>query len=204
MSTELVNLTTQVGKTLAEISAATDNLRGITCVDSDSDALVADMFLTPAKTLVKVVHDQRMTITRRVDAFKKSIIAEEASILAALNAEIERVKSLQLRYVEEKQAAIDAADAERARENHVAKMEAMLAGDDVTVVHDEKKQKLVDGVTTRTTWSFRIVDANLVPRAYCCPDEAAIRAYMSDAKRGGADISSIGIPGVEFFKKISV
>lgn len=203
MSTELVSLTTQVGKTLAEISAATDNLRVITDVSSDSDARAADMYLTPAKTLVKVVHDQRMSITRRVDAFKKSIIAEEASILASLNSEIERVKSLQIRYVEDKQAAVDAADAERARENHVAEMEAMLSGDDV-VHHDERKQKLVEGVTTRTTWSFRIVDPNLVPRAYCCPDEAAIRAYMSEAKRGGTDISSLGIPGVEFFKKVSV
>jgi hypothetical protein len=51
---------------------------------------------------------------------------------------------------------------------------------------------------------FEITDADAVPRAYCAPDEKAIRAYMDAAKKSGASVESLAIPGVVFRKEIRV
>jgi len=68
----------------------------------------------------------------------------------------------------------------------------------------QKKTPIVQGVTARTVWTFEITDADAVPRAYCTPDEKAIRAYMDAAKKSGASIESLSIPGVTFRKEIRV
>jgi len=53
-------------------------------------------------------------------------------------------------------------------------------------------------------WTFTITDPDAVPRAYCAPDEKAIRAYMDAAKKSGASIESLSIPGVAFRREIRV
>ena len=205
MSSDLVSLSSAVGKTLAEISDAERVLKGVTSVGNDSESRAADMFLSPARTLVKVVHDQRMAITRRVDAFKKSVISEEAAILAGLNAEIERVKALQLAYVTAKNEAIRIEHERAEAEKAAANMEARITGESVMPdVSEPERKSIVDGVRTRRTWAFEIVDCDAVPRAFCAPSEQAIRQFMSEAKSGGAPIGSLSVPGIRFFEKISV
>ena len=191
MSSDLVSLSSAVGKTLAEISDAERVLKGVTSVGNDSEARAADMFLSPARTLVKVVHDQRMAITRRVDAFKKSVISEESAILAGLNAEIERVKALQLAYVTAKNEAIRIEHERAEAEKAAASMEARITGEAVMPdVSEPERKSIVDGVRTRRTWAFEIVDGDAVPRAFCSPSEQAIRQFMQEAKSGGAMIDT--------------
>ena len=79
---------------MLEINGAVDGLRRIKEVASDAQARAADSLVKPAKTLVKIVHDQRMAVSRKVDALKKQLIAKENEICSELNAEIERVSGL--------------------------------------------------------------------------------------------------------------
>jgi hypothetical protein len=52
-----------------------------------------------------------------------------------------------------------------------------------------------DGVSVRETWTMRIVNASLVPRELCIPDEKALNA-MARTRRQAA----VGtVPGVEFY-----
>jgi hypothetical protein len=92
-----------------------------------------------------------------------------------------------------------------------AAAEAALTGKDVAVpemvaeqTEPSAKTPLVRGVTARTVWTFAIADADAVPRAYCSPDEKLIRAYIDAAKKSGATVESLAIPGVEFRKEIRV
>lgn len=54
------------------------------------------------------------------------------------------------------------------------------------------------GVSTRVRKGFRIVDAAAVPRAFCCPDEALIRAHLDaggEAPEGVAIVDEIQVIG---------
>ena len=189
---------------MLEINGAVDGLRRIKEVASDAQARAADSLVKPAKTLVKIVHDQRMAVSRKVDALKKQLIAKENEICAELNAEIERVSGLCGAYMNAKLAeqarAAAEADARRAEAEAAAAAESALTGRNVApvVVDEAKAGKPVDGISSRTVWTFDVVDPALVPRAYCVPDQALIRSYMNDAKKNGAKIEDLCVPGVRF------
>lgn len=197
-------------ESLAEISSAVANLRRIESVSSDAQARAADAAVKPAKTLVKIVHDQRMAVSRKVDAAKKRLIAMENEICAELNEEIERVGGICGSYLrakaEEQARAAAEAEARRAAAEASAAAEAALTGHAVAPVHveDVKVGKPVDGISSRTVWTFDIVDSASVPRAYCVPDPSLIRAYMTEAKKNGASIDALSIPGVAFRTEVRI
>ena len=179
---------------MLEIHGAVDGLRRIKEVASDAQARAADSLVKPAKTLVKIVHDQRMAVSRKVDALKKQLIAKENEICSELNAEIERVSGLCGAYMNAKLAeqarAAAEAEARRAEAEAAAAAESALTGRQVAPV--------VDGISSRTVWTFDVVDPASVPRAYCVPEPTLIRSYMNDAKKNGAKIEDLCIPGVRF------
>lgn len=204
-----------VAKELADTTAA---LAPIVAVESDADARRAKNAVKAVKAVVKVISEARLAATRQADAWKKSIIAQEREFTAAANAEIARVDALVGAYVAAKEQA--EAEARRAEEERrlaelaeaqrIAEVEAALTGKEVAVPmpvaepESQKKSPIVQGVTARTVWTFEITDADAVPRAYCAPDEKAIRAYMDAAKKSGASVESLAIPGVAFRKEIRV
>lgn len=204
-----------VAQELADTTAA---LAPIVAVENDADARRAKNAVKAVKAVVKVISEARLAATRQADAWKKSIIAQEREFTDAANKEIARVDALVGAYVAAKeQAEADArrADEERrfvelAEAQRIAEAEAALTGKEIAVPvpvaepEPQKKSPIVQGVTTRTVWTFEIVDADSVPRVYCSPDEKFIRAYMDAAKKSGASIEELKIPGVAFRKEIHV
>jgi len=203
-----------VAQELADTTAA---LMPIVAVQNDADARRAKNAVKAVKAVVKVIAETRLAATRQADAWKKRVIEQEREFCAAANAEIERVDELVGSYVAAKAQAEEEArraeEAKRAAElaeaQRVAEAEAALTGKEIAVPvpvaeESQKKTPIVQGVTARTVWTFEITDADAVPRAYCTPDEKAIRAYMDAAKKSGASIESLSIPGVTFRKEIRV
>ena len=210
MSDYQITLTEQA---FAEIVKATDGLAAVKAVASDADARAADAAIRTAKTLVKVVHDQRMAVTRRIDALKKECMGREAEICAPMNQELERVTKLTAAYVAARKAEQEREYIEaRAREEEERasmEAEAMLTGKApaeivATPSASAPQGKPVAGVSSRTVWQFDITDAAAVPRAYCAPSPELIREYMTAAKRNGAAISQLAIPGITFREEVRV
>ena len=204
-----------VAKELADTTAA---LAPITAVQNDADARRAKNAVKAVKAVVKLIAEARLSATRQADAWKKRVMEQEREFTAAANKEVARVDGLVGEYVTAKAKADEEArkaeEAKRLAElqeaQRAAEAEAALTGNAVAVpvqMPDEEPQKktpIVQGVTARTVWTFEIVSPDLVPRAYCAPDEKAIREYMNAVKSSGADIDVLKIPGVAFRKEIRV
>ncbi len=52
-----------------------------------------------------------------------------------------------------------------------------------------------EGVSVRESWTMRVVNASLVPREHCIPDEKALRAMARTRRQAAVDT----VPGVEFY-----
>lgn len=201
-----------------ELADTTAALAPITAVQSDADARRAKNAVKAVKAVVKLIAEARLSATRQADAWRKRVMEQEREFTAAANKEVARVDGLVSEYVTAKaKAEEEARKAEEAKRlaelqeaQRAAEAEAALTGNAVAVpaqMPDEEPQKktpIVQGVTARTVWTFTITDPDAVPRAYCAPDERAIRAYMDEAKKSGTSIESLKIPGVEFRKEIRV
>lgn len=204
-----------VAQELADTTAA---LAPITAVQNDADARRAKNAVRAVKAVVNMIAEARLAATRQVDAWKKRVIEQEREFCAAANKEIDRVDKLVGEYVAAKAKAEEEArkaeEAKRAAElaeaQRIAEAEAALTGREIAVpvpvadAEPQKKAPIVHGVTARTVWMFEVTDPDAVPRAYCAPDEKAIRAYMDAARKSGASIESLAIPGVAFRKETRV
>jgi len=203
---------------LTELAEAAAALSLVSAVTDDASARKAKAAVKSVKDVVESIADRRMDLTRKVDAWKNSIIEQEREITSAANVEIGRVNALLSAYVtakaEAEAAARAAAEAARLEEQRkaaeAAAAESALTGNAVAAPAvaapepEEKSGPIVRGVTARTVWTFEVVDSDAVPRAYCAPDEKAIRAYMNAAKKSGASVDSLSLPGVVFRKEIRV
>lgn len=107
------------------------------------------------------------------------------------------------RILEERRKAAEAerkaqADALRKDGDKVAAREVLKAPIVVEAPVVQPVIPKVEGLTTRKTWKYRIVDASLIPREYMAIDETKIsgvvRAFKGDTK----------IPGVEVYEETSV
>lgn len=219
MGDNLPTLQNMVAASVAqELADTTAALAPIVAVQNDADARRAKNAVKAVKAVVKVIAETRLAATRQADAWKKRVIEQECEFCAAANAEIDRVDKLVGSYVAAKAQAEEEArraeEAKRAAElaeaQRVAEAEAALTGKEIAVPvpvlerEASASKPIVQGVTARTVWTFDIVDPDAVPRAYCAPDEKAIRAYMDAAKKSGASVESLSIPGVTFRKEIRV
>ena len=161
---------------MLEIHGAVDGLRRIKEVASDAQARAADSLVKPAKTLVKIVHDQRMAVSRKVDALKKQLIAKENEICSELNAEIERVSGLCGAYMNAKLAeqARAAAEAEARRAEAGRRAEDVLLA---VAVRFRRTEVHVDMVRARH-------DAARTASAH--PDRERVAAIGLEGERVGA------------------
>jgi len=211
MANELITLRQSlVASCIADLDAATVAADAVQAVGTDAEARTADTSVKNLKACIKAVHDQRMSISRKVDAFKKALITEEEEICAAANGQLQRVQSLCATFLAAKVQAEEEArkdEAERiAKANEDAAENALLTGEEAKVIVQEEAQKkpIVSGVRAREYWTFDIVDENAVPRQYCSADRRLIQQYMDDAKRNGTAIDALNISGVKFRKEIRV
>ena len=214
-------LTSEVEK---EISTAIANANAIVKVENDSDARTAGVAITALKKITKMVNGDRLDLTRKIDAVKSSIMAQEKTILLPIGtaqARVEKILTAHLVAVEEKRRQEERD--RRAEEERKAAAEAAQAEADAAftnpedavpdpvvepevlpAVADTKKPQLVRGVGARSVWKVSITNANEVPREFCKPDEEAIKRWMQEQKQAGIDIENISMAGVKFFSELSI
>ena len=56
-------------------------------------------------------------------------------------------------------------------------------------------QPVIQGVSTRTIWKFRIVDESKIPREYLSPNEVKLGAFARSTK------GLVAVEGIEFYSQ---
>lgn len=201
MSNELLeqDIKGMASECAVEIGSRLAALDAVTAVTNDAEARIADGAVKDAKSTIKAVEAERKSWTRKLDDAKKRFMRREAEITECLVKGVERVQKMATEYLNRKAAEAEAA---RKAAEEAAKVEAEVTGESVAVAKTEAPK--VVGVKAREYWGFRIVDANSVPRAYCKPDEVAIRAYEDAARKNGAKIEDLKMDGVEFYREMRI
>ena len=163
----------------ASCQLAADMLTGIRAIRAEIDATFDPVISAAHKAHKEAVaakkkHDEPLvraegiikgrigTYGEQQEAMRR---AEEARLSAIAKAEAEK------RALEEAAALEAQGDREQAAE---VVREAMAAPPPVVTVEAPK----IQGVSTRKAWTYRIVDANAIPREYLMPDEKRIRKVV--------------------------
>lgn len=146
----------------------------------------AEAPLTQAETIIKNairLFDAEQDRIRR----EQQRIADEAARVAAETEALERAAALE---AEGKAYGDDAmvAEAHAIIETPVTAVAAPVV----------KMTPKVAGITMRKTWTFRIVNPNLVPRQYLVIDESKVRGVVRSLGQAA------NIPGVEVYEETSV
>lgn len=145
------------------------------------------------KTIVKLEKDAVGPREQARTIYSNKRLAWQAAEERKRRAEEERLRAIELARVEDERLA----EAIRLQtEGRGAQAEAVLAAPiapppvvlATTVPRSE-------GVSVRENWTMRIVNAALVPREYCIPDEKALKAIARTRRQTAVDT----VPGVEFY-----
>lgn len=187
----------------AEISYKEKDLILIDTVVSDLERATAYDAVTQAKKQIKKVGDERLSVTRILDAKKKEFMDIEKQLVSDLTKEVERVSTLVVDY---DKFVIQQANAEQ--ERFSAQMEAQRAEqqkqqDELSSFFGDEPVndfvQFVEAVPVPTTQlpkgttgvkSFRIVDFSKVPDIFKELDTVKVR----EAMKNGIEIS-----GIEYF-----
>lgn len=200
----------------------------ITAITSDDELAASGKLQTQASKAIKALGRERLSITRKIDAFKKEFTDKEKALVGPIQIELDRIKRLNNEYATLKAAEAEAARAEQQRQEQeaAAKLYAeqqereraaksqSAFGDSVevapepVVLPEPVEQAPIPSGKAYTPankqvakWDFEVVDSALVPREQCTVDPKKIRATMKYQISMGQDPV---IPGVRFNKSISV
>lgn len=165
--------------------------------------------VNPFNAIVKEINGQYKTATLLFDALldrlEKKMLPYMQIVAKRKEEAAARYRAEELERIAEKQkelmAIAEATDSEDALELAVS-VEATkieLESKDI-VVHKNIKS---DAVSTALidNWKSRVVNAAIVPREYCVPDEKALNAYAkanAEALKAG---TAKPVPGVEFYNE---
>ncbi len=159
-------------------------------IKSNTDYELVASGVQEAQARIKALDNDRLELTRPLDAVKKSLIAKYAPVKQPYEDFIKAGKAEMVRWnkvIQEEQRK----QAER--------LEALKAeGKDVDLPAQTVEAPKVSGVSLRENWSFRIVDENLIPREYLKPDEKLLGEVARSMK------GKIKVPGVEFFSETGI
>lgn len=189
----------------------------VTEVVDEETFRIAGAIDADAKKAIKKLAEARLSFTRQLDAVKKNIMAQEADYAKDLNAESKRINQLlvdyyaaqerkraeeQRRIEEEQRKAAEAAAAQTANPFLAPSTPPASAPVQVPVT---ERPKSATNVGVKKI-SFVIEDATLVPRQFCSPDLAIIRAWLEMQKKTtGGDIKLIpAIPGIKIYEEYQV
>jgi hypothetical protein len=162
-----------------------DELRALPVTTPDQISFASEL-LIDVKGRLKHLEERLAEITKPLNAALKSARDLFRPAMDAYgDAEV---------ILKQKIASAHEAIAAENRRAMFAAQEAMRAGDVraaalATTTIAEKPQ--VEGVRTREAWTFRVVDARLVPREFLVVDEKKIRAHI--AAHGNAPIPGVSI-----------
>lgn len=180
----------------------------------------AGVLLQEIKTKINLLDETRKTMTRPLDESKNRIMSFFKKPILLLQEAENAVKKAMLVYQQEqelkrqaeekklreaaakeeaKQKAALAKKAEAARakgnEEKAAELEQKAAEVFVPAPVLAKEEVKVDGVSTRTVWTYEITDVNSIPRDYMIPDEKKIGAMVKAS--GG----TLRIPGIRIYQE---
>lgn len=200
-----------------ETSAAVHRANDIV-VDSSDSLLDAGKFLRVLKTIRGRINDTFDGPIKSAHTAHKDMLAAKKEHdgplsdaegivkrkVATYQNEQERIR----RQEEERLRAAARKQEEERRLKEAAELEAQ--GDDEAAeavieapiptppVHVPKTTPKVSGVTTRKVWKFRIVNAELIPRAYMTPNVQVLGAIARNSQ------DRVSVAGVEFYSESSV
>lgn len=157
-------------------------LRAALVVDSQPRLDMAGELLKQIKGKMKELEAERKKITKPLLDAKKAVdnLFRPATDAAALVEEI--LKKAISGYI----------DGQRA-----AKVAALQAGDHEGALATTEPE-LPAGISTRTVWKWKLIDANLVPREYWAIDAARVQEHVSTFK------GQSQIPGIEAFPETGI
>jgi hypothetical protein len=138
------------------------------------------------KASLDAVEEERMSLTRPIREDEKLVNEAFRPYTSALKDMLQAIKDRLVRYHAETRAA--------QAELQAKASQAFQAGDSaqgVAIMAQIPIQAETPGVSMRDNWTFDVVDENAVPREFCSPDPAKIRAYVAAYKDKAA------IPGVK-------
>lgn len=193
------NVTTLVRTAAQETEAQTNEARGIRAALEDyrivtkEEAEVAGGLLIDIKGRSKALEDRMSEITRPMNAALKSIRDLFRPAIAAY----EEAEALLKRRISDAYQAIDRANQEamRAAQAQMEQGNVLAAGKAAAAISEKP---VTEGVRTQEIFTFRVVNALLVPREFLIVDEKKIRAYITihqDQKP---------IPGVSIEKDVRI
>jgi hypothetical protein len=203
----------QTGAVDAKAMTAVEQARDMVITNNDGLAL-ADAFCVSLKKLEKEIIDTFADAKAKAFAAHRAVTAAETKHLMpvqearkiikqkidAFVSEQERLRQAEERRLQEEarkaaeQAALDAAEAAE-KSGDKAQAEAILSApiEAAPVVLAKATPKL--STVIRKMWTFRVVNPNLVPRAYLMIDESKL------VQQARATQDTIKVPGVEFYQK---
>lgn len=176
------------------LSTALVGAKAFQIVTAEDHAFACQQLIT-VKTNAKHFKEQKETATKPLNAGLKAV----RDMFRPIETDLEQMETClkqkigeyEQRKKQEETAALAKAAALFQTGDHAQGLVALNAVPDVAVVKQQ-------GVSTRTVVKFRILNPELVPREYCAPVEALIRA------RVGVSGLQTSIPGVEVYEDVMV
>jgi len=199
---------------LAQSHGIVEGANAFAVVDSASYDRAAEL-MRMIKTGIDDVKQRLAPAKKQADAAHKAIVKLEKEAIGPREAARTIYSQKRLAWQEkedrkrqEEEARLRAAELKRAEDERLAEAarleaegrneqaEAVIAAPIVPrpIVLSTTVPKS-DGVSVRTNWAFRIVDATLIPREWLIPDQGALGAHARSRRE-----AAIGtVPGVEFY-----
>jgi hypothetical protein len=195
---------------------ALTRLRAFT-IETDEHYENASRLLQEVKGLRGEIDGNRKTMKRPVDLVVQAIQAYHAPSLGLCDQAEQTLKQKMAGYLDAKEAErkrlqriADDEAAEVRRKLQVQADKAAAKGNDqkaatlqeraatvVSAIVGDTPPK-VAGQSIRKLYKFRITDARLIPREYCCPDEAKLTKFASMMREEAQ------LPGVQFYTETSI
>lgn len=197
----------------AYINEVNVNLAAYTSIQSNEEVEAAAIAVKQAKDLVKRINAARRSYTDQLDLEKKRLLNQEKALIQPIDAHLARIKTLTDNYLEERRKIAEAAKVKAAEEaqHSVSQASAMEAfgitvpttaepSYTLTPTEIQSLEKL-SGVSSRTTWSYKVIDLSLVPRQFLTVNDAYVKGFLKAEKALGKSASDVAIPGIEVYEK---
>ena len=198
---------------------------------TDENANEIGKLVKSVDTYCKKVKNERLGLTRKLDALKKAFMDKERELTDQLLEWKNNALQLTAIYATEKERARLEAEKERARleaEAELARQEAeekaqkeaekeaeiaSMFGNTATPPTAEPppqiplppkvEKSIISNVRQVKVARWNITDASKLPREFLSVDETKIRAFANDKLKAGIDLKSIQIDGIEFLEEVS-
>ena len=179
---------------------------------TDDNAQEIGKLVKSVDSYCKKVKNERLALTRRIDALKKAFMDKEHELTDKLLDWKNNALQLTTIYTTEKERARIEAEKAKAIEEAEKVMEderkAALASAFGQVAPPPPVEILPPPKTTvanlrqTKTARFEIIDENKIPRQFLSVDERKIKQYADDAMKQGIELEVLQVDGIRFFTEI--